>query len=121
VNTLYGYDLSNTGYNPTFNDGVYSYTSPVDHFAPNRYGVYDMAGSVWQWCWDWYDESWYAYAGATKSDRRRPVSSPYGLRMLRGGSWVSSAYFTRCTNCGIFLFNPDVADSSFRFRCARGF
>jgi formylglycine-generating enzyme required for sulfatase activity len=93
----YAYDVNPTqGYNPTFNDGIYPYTSPVGYFAPNGYGLYDMAGNVWQWCWDWYDGSWYSNVGATQSDTRGPASSPYGDRVLRGGLWYSLANGSRC-------------------------
>jgi len=75
----YTYDLGPYGYNAKFDTGSYPYTSPVGSFAANGYGLYDMAGNVWQWCWDWYG----TYAGG--SDSRGPTSGTY--RVLRGGSW----------------------------------
>jgi formylglycine-generating enzyme required for sulfatase activity len=84
----YTYDLSNTGYNPTFNDGVGPLTSPVGYFAPNGYGLYDMAGNVWQWCWDWYG----SYSSGLQTDPRGPTTGQYGSnRVFRGGYWDYNA------------------------------
>jgi formylglycine-generating enzyme required for sulfatase activity len=116
----YAYDVNSySGYNTNFNTGNI-YTSPVNYFAPNGYGLYDMAGNVWQWCWDWYDGSWYSNVGATQSDTRGPASSPYGYRVLRGGNWGGLAHYSRCAYRGYGGLNPNNACFNLGFRCVRG-
>jgi formylglycine-generating enzyme required for sulfatase activity len=111
----YSYDLSNTGYNPTFNDGVYPYTSPAGYFAPNGYGLYDMAGNVWQWCWDLVG----SYGSASQTDPRGPTTGQYGSngsRVVRGGSYDGIAVYCRTADRYGIISAPTMINAAFGFR-----
>jgi len=117
ASSSYNYDLSGAvnNYHPTWsnnNNGVYPYSSPVGSFAPDPvYGLYDMAGNMWERCWD-------RYGIYTVSSQTNPQGPPSGAaRVYRGGGWLSDAYYCRTANR--YYYTPAYANNDFGFRIAR--
>lgn len=86
---------------------------PVGSYPPNPYGLYDMAGLVWEWCSDWYGRNWYH-----DSPHQNPTGPESGqMKILRGGSWGGLDVQVRCgIRVGEF---PNISESRVGFRIAR--
>lgn len=66
---------------------------PIKHKKPNELGIYDMSGSVWEWCQDWYDENYYSY-----SPKVNPTGPLDGVnKVCRGGDWGDDDRLLRLT------------------------
>src|SRR3989344_5840059 len=92
--SAYPYD-NNTygGFHPLYFDGLppYIYTCPVNAFAPNGHGLYNMTGNVAEWCWDWYSGVY--YSSSPSVDPKVALSGTD--RVIRGGGYDQNAWFNR--------------------------
>ena len=77
--------------------------------APNRWGLYDMHGNVWEWCQDWYRS---LLAGGNVTDPQGPSSGQ--PRVYRGGSWGSGAGY--CASASRDCDRPASRSDYYGFR-----
>ena len=77
------YQSGTLSYHPVYKTGTEPYTAPVGSFAPNAYGLHDMAGNLSEYCWDFFA----VYQEEPQVNPRGPQLM--GSRVIRGGSWIS--------------------------------
>jgi formylglycine-generating enzyme required for sulfatase activity len=114
----FGDDPASLGEHAWYVENSGQKTQPVGKKRPNAFGLYDMHGNVWEWCWDGWDEDYYKLFSM-----HLPVIDPLGpslatFRVVRGGGWDfrprslwSAARVRR---------EPDDQLVSLGFRVARG-
>lgn len=112
-------------YDNKLSDGFYT-TAPVGSFPPNGFGLFDMAGNVWEWCSDWFDVSFYKSEQACYSNTKGAAapnnpSMPYlKEKILRGGSFLcNDDYCSGYRNARRMGSSPDTGLNHVGFRCVK--
>lgn len=109
-------------------EGGYYGTTPVKKYPPNGYGLYDMAGNVWQWCSDLYHVFWY------REEAKKPISlnptgpknsldpqEPYAVKHVhRGGSFLCHPSYCKGYRITARMkTSPDSSLNHLGFRCVK--
>ena len=110
-------DQSRANYNNNNDPNYVGDTNRVDHYPQgiSPYGLFDMAGNTWEWVADIYDPNYYATLSSPVFNPLGPTSGEY--RVIRGGSWNSSAYNLRTSRRS--WNDPANGNVYIGFRCAR--
>ena len=94
----------------------YAGTAPVDAFPPNGFGLHNMTGNTWEWCYDWFDSAWHP-----TETRRNPVGPSRGTsKVMKGGSYLCHhSYCNRYRVAARTCNTPESSASNAGFRCVR--
>ncbi len=115
-------------YSNTVEDG-FEFTAPVKSFPPNKVGLYDLGGNVWEWTHDWYSARYYKDlqdAGTAAVDPQGPAESfevynPNAInKVVRGGSFLcNDDWCSGYRNSRRMRLSPDSGMQHLGFRCVR--
>jgi formylglycine-generating enzyme required for sulfatase activity len=87
---------------------------PVGTKKSNAFGLYDMSGNVWEWCWNWHTSS---YVTGTEGDSDPTGASSGSYRVYRGGSWCGNSDY--CAVSYRISYFPDYRYYYLGFRVVR--
>ncbi|WP_230552967.1 formylglycine-generating enzyme family protein [Teredinibacter turnerae] len=116
-------DLGKANYRGDPKDEALGQACPVKSYLPNAWGLYQMHGNVWEWCWDYFSDYPAGNSENPEGPEEEVVSEDYKLngraeRVLRGGSWSIEGLYLRsaCRSWG----RPDERVITIGFRLALG-
>jgi len=105
---------NDANYSGTGGTDTWTYNAPVASFGANGYGLYDVAGNVWEWCQDWYGSDYYS-----NTVEANPLGPGKGSgRVVRGGYWYSDTYYLRVALR--YDYSPLYRSYGGGFRCVSG-